>query len=221
MSNEPFEIKKTIDGAHFIYDQASNSWSVYPDTVLYTGANWEVLSPSEFLSREILDISGLAKQELTLFFASQGLQRSFLYSTTVVPSPAGGGGCIDVFIVSDVPLGDATGSTPLSITAGFSKSPDDYINTKFAQGLVMIQSTTTPLSMMQSDQWDFGSGEPTASDKLYLYRWVTMLANAGVALNNDLIAVPDQRYVATGIVTKEPELIHVNRLRLSYEQQQR
>jgi len=219
MSNEPFEIKKTINGATFIYDQASNSWSVSVDTTLYTGANWEVLTASSFLSREILDISGLAKQELTLFFASQGIQRSYLYATTVIASPTGGGGLIDVFIVSDVPLGDPTGSTPFSQFAGFSKSPDNYINTKFAQGRVLVQSTSTPLVMMESDQWNFGSGEPTATDKLYLYRWVSILSNAGVALEANLIHVPDQRYVATGITTKEPELIHINRLRLSYEQQ--
>jgi len=219
--NEPFEIKKSIDGAHFIYDQASNTWAVNPDSVLYTGANWQALSASTFLSQETLDISGLSMQELTLFFGSQGLQRSFLYSTTILTTPTGGGGCVDTFIVSDVPLGDATGATPFSEFAGFNVSPDDYINTKFAHGRVMVQSTNAPLTMIESDQWSFGSGEPTASDSLYMYRWVSILSNAGVALENDSLSVPDLRYVATGITTKEPDLMHINRLRLSYEQQQR
>lgn len=220
MSNEPFELKKTIEGARFIYDQSTNDWTVDPSDVIYTGANWEKLAAGTFLSRETLDIAGLSKQDLTLFFASQGIQRSFCYVTTVLVTPVGGAGCVDVFIVSDVPLGDATSVTPFSEFAGFSKSPDDYINTKFAQGRVMVQSTNAPLTMIESDQWNFGSGQPTASGDLYLYRWVTITSNAGIALNGNLVTVPDFRYVATGITTKEPELVHINRLRLAYEQQQ-
>jgi hypothetical protein len=220
MNNEPFELKKTLEGARFIYDQSTNDWTVDPTDVIYTGSNWEKLAAGTFLSRETLDISGLSMQELTLFFASQGLQRSFCYVTTVTASPAGGAGCADVFIVSDVPLGDATTATPFSEFAGFSKSPDDYINTKFAQGRIMTQSTSTPLTMIESDQWNFGSGEPTASGDLYLYRWVTITSNAGIALNNNVITVPDMRYVATGIAAKEPDLVHINRLRLAYEAQQ-
>lgn len=221
MSNEPFELKKTIEGARFIYDQASNNWAVDGiNDVIYTGSNWEKLDAATFLSRETLDIAGLSMQELTLFFASQGLQRSFCYVTNVTASPAGGAGCIDVFIVSDVPLGDADTATPFSEFAGFSKSPDDYINTKFAQGRVMSQSTSTPLTMIETDGWNFGSGEPTASGDLYLYRWVTITSNAGIALNNNFLAVPDMRYVATGIAAKEPDLVHINRLRVAYEAQQ-
>jgi hypothetical protein len=74
--------------------------------------------------------------------------------------------------------------------------------------------------MIESDQWNFGSGEPTASGDLYLYRWVTITSNAGIALNNNVITVPDMRYVATGIAAKEPDLVHINRLRLAYEAQQ-
>jgi len=220
MANEPFQIKKTIDGAAFSYDQVSNKWDIDASLPLYPPSNWEVIDSATFLSREIIDLAGLSKQELTLFFGSQGLQRAFLYSTSVIPSPAGGGGCADIFIVSDVPLGDID-ATPFSMFAGFNISPDDFLNTKFAQGRVMTQSTNTPLTMIESDAWNFGSGDPTASDKLYLYRWVLILSNAGVALNGDTLTIPSVRYLASGITTKEPELQHINRLRLSYEQQQR
>ena len=163
-------------------------------------------------------------QELTLFFGSQGLQRSSTYFTSITPLPVGGGRVSDIFIVSDVPLQDVgalgTPSLATSTQAGFNASPDDALNTKFARGSVMVQSTNTPGVMIESDTWNFGSNDPTASDSLYLYRWVG-LVTSGIPQNNDTITIPDLRYIATGITTKEPDLIHINRLRLSYEQQQR
>jgi hypothetical protein len=40
-------------------------------------------------------------------------------------------------------------------------------------------------------------------------------------VNGNFIFVPDVRYIANGVATKEKELVHINRLRNSYEQQQR
>jgi len=220
MANEPFQLKKTIQGARFIFDVALNQWDL--DAVAgSTISNWERTSGHGFVSQEIIDIAGLSKQELTLFFGSQGLQRPLPYTTDILVTPIGGAGLVDIFIVSDVPLGDVTSATHTSWSAGFASSPDDALNTKFAVGKVMVQSNNTPITMIESDAWNFGSGDPTASDKLYLYRWVYFTSAAGIALNNNIIVIPDLRYMANGITTKEPELQHINRLRLSYEQQQR
>jgi len=218
MADEPFEIKKTIDGGTFIYDIATLEWNVR------IAPNWTKVSGGTFLSEETLDIAGLSMQELTLFFGSQGLQRSTTYFTSMTPLPTGGGRVIDIFIVSDVPLQDVgalgTPSLGTSTEAGFNVSPDDALNTKFARGSVMVQSSNTPGVMIESDTWNFGSNDPTASDSLYLYRWVG-LVTSGIPVNLDTITIPSLRYIATGIATKEPDLIHINRLRLSYEQQQR
>ncbi|AXH78958.1 MAG: hypothetical protein [Circular genetic element sp.] len=218
MTDMPFQIKKTVNGGRFIYDGVAETWNVD------VGNNWTKVSGNTFLSEERLDIAGLSKQELTLFFGSQRLQRSTAYQTSITASPAGGGRVVDVFIVSDVPLQDvgALGTLSLgtSMEAGFSASPDDALNTKFAQGKVVVQSTNTPLIMIEADAWDFGSNDPTASDCLYLYRWIA-LVTSGIPQNLDTTTIPDLRYIATGITTKESDLIHINRLRLSYEQQQR
>jgi len=218
MADEPFEIKKTIDGGTFIYDIAALDWNVR------IAPNWTKVSGNTFLSEETLDIAGLSMQELTLFFGSQGLQRSSAYHTSITPLPIGGGRVSDIFIVSDVPLQDVgafgTPSVGTSMEAGFNVSPDEALNTKFARGSIIVQSTNTPGVMIEADTWNFGSNDPTAADSLYLYRWIGLITS-GIPQNLDTITIPSLRYIATGIATKEPDLIHINRLRLSYEQQQR
>lgn len=220
MADDPFQLKKTIDGGTFIYDIATLSWTIR----VGTAPNWTKVSGNTFLSEEKLDIAGLSMQELTLFFGSQGLQRSTSYHTTITPLPIGGARALEIFIVSDVPLQDVgalgTPSLGTSTQAGFNISPDDALNTKFARGSIFVQSTNTPGVMIEADTWDFGSNDPTAADTLYLYRWISFVTS-GIPINNDTISVPSLRYIATGITTKEPDLIHINRLRLSYEQQQR
>jgi hypothetical protein len=217
--DKPFELKKVIEGARFIFDEALNVWNIEAQT----GTNWEAISAHNFLSEEILDIAGLSKQELTLFFGAQGLQRPLPYTTDIVVNPLGGAGLIDIFIASDVPLTNPQGIAPpsVSFTAGFPTSADEARNTKFARGRAVVQSTSAPITMVESDTWDFGSNSPTASDKLYLYRWILITSVAGIAVNGNFIFVPDVRYIANGVATKEKELVHINRLRNSYEQQQR
>lgn len=228
MSDLPFRITKTIDGATFYYDAAATTWEVSYGTEAgpyLPSQNWIKLGVRNvFLSEERLDVAGLSKQELTLFFANQMIQRAGPYISSVAIDPLLGGALIqDTIIVSDVPLGAADTFTPLgqgpnSMQAGFNNSPDDYLNTKLAMGSTWTQSSTSPLVMISSDNYEFGSGDPTATDTLFLYRWVVL--DVPVPAGSDACQVPSIRYTATGMSTKEPDLVHINRLRLSYEQAQ-
>lgn len=227
--DRPFTTTKTIDGATFYFDGASGTWEVSygsEASMYYPGTNWNKLGGTNiFLSEERLDIGGLSKQELTLFFGNQRLQRAGPYVSTVTIDPVLGGALIqDTIIISDVPLGAPDTFTPLgqgpnSMQAGFNNSPDDYLNTKLATGGTWTQSSTSPLVMLSSDNYEYGSGEPTASDTLYLYRWVGLNVPAPQA--SDSCQVPAIRYLATGVASKESDLVYINRLRLSYENQQR
>jgi len=228
MSDLPFRITKTIDGATFYYDAVAATWLVSDGSEAgpyMPGNNWTKLGGTDiFLSQERLDIAGLSKQELTLFFGNQMIQRAGPYISSVTIDPILGGALIqDTIVVSDVPLGaadtfTALGQGPNSMQSGFNNSPDDYLNTKLAMGSTWTQSSTSPLVMISSDNYEYGSGDPTASDTLFLYRWIGLSVPA--PQGSDACQVPAIRYTATGMSTKEPDLVHINRLRLSYEQAQ-
>jgi len=226
MADQAFRLTKTIDGATFYYDGPGATWQVSygtPASAYYPGSNWEKIPASDiFISRETLDLAGLSSEERTLFFGTQILQRAAQYlSTVIVDAVAGGAVVSDVMIVTDVPL-----ANPMTIVsggvnamnAGFNNSADDYTNVKLARGVIMSQTTTAPISMVNSDSWEFGSSDPTAADQLFLYRYVSISATAPAP--SDGITVPAIRYVASGISAVEDSTVYINRLRRSYEQQQ-
>ena len=230
MSDTPFTLSKEISGLALFFDAALGQWQMLDRlgapqniTAYSPGNEWVEITTNTFLAEEVLDVAGLSSDERTLFFASQLLQQNAAYlSNGIAIVPTGGAEVVDVVVVSDVPLADALGvggALPNSMNAGFNNSADNFSNTKFGRGVTYVQSTSAPNTMTPSDSWNFGSGDPTASDKLYLYRWIVISANAPV--NSDLISVPAVRYVTSGISSQEPGNVYINRLRLSYEQQTR
>ena len=104
------------------------------------------------------------------------------------------------------------------IHAGFMDNASDYMTVKYGQAQIYVQSTTTPIMMIQADSWSFGSGQPTASGTLYVTR--ICIPHKDAPAPTDVITFPALRYVAQGIATAEPEFVYLNRLRRSYELQQ-
>ena len=226
MTDEPFRLTKTINGVTFVYDPVATTWEVsygFPGSIgpYNPGDNWEKLGlTNTFLYQDQIDLSGLAADERTLFFGTQILQRADAYLSTVTMAPTGGALVKDVTIISDIPLTDPThgGASPFNAqNAGFTNSGDEYTSVKLGIGRMWSQTTTAPLSLVNSDSWEFGSADPTASDTLYMYRYIAI--EVPTPAPADAIQVPATRYVATGISTQESDLVYVNRLRRSYEQQ--
>lgn len=61
----------------------------------------------------------------------------------------------------------------------------------------------------------YGSLQPTACEKLWIYRII--LVNASVYSAGDRVIIPATRFVMSGTVAKEPELDYMMRLKRSYE----
>ena len=60
----------------------------------------------------------------------------------------------------------------------------------------------------------FGSGAPVTVQKLWVYRFVYL-----VAASTDPLNIPASRLLLRGMVTKESDLVYIQRLRRSYELQ--
>jgi len=217
MTDRPFNIvdylpEVTVDYSNAASWELSNS-SPYVKTTL-TG-------PDGFVYQSQIDIAGWTKEGLTAFFSNQYTQRSGPYTPDIVPPvlpPALGANDMlqarDYLIITDVPL--EINST--IIHAGFMDNHSDYMTIKFGQAIIYVQSSTTPIMMIQGDSWNFGSGQPTASGTLYVTRICIPHKNA--PLPTSTLSFPAIRYVAQGIATAEPEFVYLNRLRRSYELQQ-
>jgi len=94
----------------------------------------------------------------------------------------------------------------------------DYTTILFGQGVLLTQNLNAPLQMTVTDSWSFGSGEPSASERLWLYR--LFYITKPTLTVGDGIQFPEIRYVAQGIAAEEDDYVYLNRLRRSYELQQ-
>ena len=214
MSEKPFRLVEYFGMARVKRNVSNDGWEI--DTLTTDGQYTQVLdnnTSAAFLFTTSLDLGGFTREDLTAFFAAQGLQRPNPYIAQGNTSPTLGGAIMDdVVIITDVPLEvDTTTFT----SAGFPSDVSDFMTIKFAEGARHVQSTTTPNSMVQADSWGFGSGEPTAAAKLYCYRFISMQKDATAILPSDLCLWPEVRYVASGLTTNEPEFVYLNRLRRS------
>ena len=75
-----------------------------------------------------------------------------------------------------------------------------------------VPGSNSSLALLQREI--FSSLEPTAADKLYGYRIVSVSSGEG---EGDTIAVPASRVLMPGNISSEPKLEYMMRLKRSYE----
>jgi len=227
--DKAFRLVKEISPLTVEFDTPESLvWNIIPGDLGYAGSAWEALSGDVFYWNGTLDIAGVTRHEKTLFFASNGFQRPLPYLTSVDLSQPTMPGftLLDQMIVTDVPLKNPQAQViPWSQTAGFNETEDDFMCVKLAMGFLLSSNTNTPKALAVADSWSFGSGDPTASDKLYLYRWLhifkaTQAAPVVAFQGGERIGLPGYRYVGTGISTEEPDQVWFMRLKRSFEIQE-
>jgi len=217
---KPFRIIKQLNALNLNAGASPNDWNITAlATSGFVNEGWSKISGNTFLQQQTIDLHGLTAQEKTMFFSTQFLQRPHQYETDAAFAASGGMTIWDQIVVSDVPLANPevpVGNQLPSIFAGFDVSADDYITVKLAEGVILAQNNAIPLVLSIVDSFSFGSGDPTASNKLYLYRWATINTSLPIAIGGR-VTIPPLRYVGLGVTTKEKELVWMQRLKRSFE----
>jgi len=169
-----------------------------------------------------IDLQGHKVQDLTFFPTAQAIQEPGIYAA-VLASPSGS--YLEVLeILSQIPLGlqeiadqwsgggiAPTGSVPSFLES--TSSSEDIVMGRYRA--MMSASTASDLTMYNTVKADnFGSGEPTASDELYIYILVRIV---GTIAEGDTLRIPERRFVLAGVVDQEPNLEYLMRLKRSYE----
>lgn len=105
---------------------------------------------------------------------------------------------------------------------GFSEFPLDNQFIMYGSYKVYAANSTNSIpgymQLVQSN--NFGSGKPTAAERLYCYRFIVPDSNAELTAAATLM-VPPTRYEILGQTDIEDELERIYRLRQSYEQLER
>ena len=101
---------------------------------------------------------------------------------------------------------------------GFPLSTQDWNQITFGQYRLMLNTAefneTGSKTWLTAKRDDFGSGSPVVVQKLWIYRIVRFLVNEG-----KIALIPASRMILSGTVTKEKELVYIQRLRRNYETQ--
>ncbi len=182
---------------------------------------WTVLDPAEtrFGHETVIDLSGYARESLTFFPEAVGVQDPGIYTYNAGPAAQYNGMQV-LDIVTSVPMdlnaiANAQGN---GIGPGMIGSTHEFETILF--GLFRFFTSNTVVPYVNYQQLDgsqrFGSGEPTAADKLYCYRLVSLLSD-GPPEPDTRFAVPAARQLLAGMMDEETELVYMQRLKRSYE----
>ena len=201
--------------AHQLYKQvgvaALNVVNASGGLATVTGG-WEVilvdLNVAAIAHRNYIDLSGWTKQELTTFTQGVDIQKQQI--PIKVPSPTSTSLWEFDFIttrkITDAELA-AYGSLP-----GFAGSTVDLMEVIYGERMLYGENATIPGNYLQISGDTFGSGNPTAMDKLH---W-TRLIIADAPGDGEQIAVWPTNLVVQAMTVEEKDLVWMERLRRSY-----
>ena len=191
-------------------------------TGAWTGLNgWSVLDAAEtrFAHETVIDLSGYAMESLTFFPQAIGLQDPGIY--TYFPGDGSTFNGLQVLdIVTSVPMDlDAVANIQANgIGPGMLGSLYEFETLLFGMYRFFTANTNIPYPNYQQLERSqrFDSGEPTAADKLYCYRIVTLFSS-GPPEPTAFVKIPAARQLIGGAMSEEKELIYMQRLKRSYE----
>lgn len=191
-------------------------------TGAWTGLNgWSVLDAAEtrFAHETVIDLSGYAMESLTFFPQAIGLQDPGIY--TYFPGDGSTFNGIQVLdIVTSVPmdLNAVANIQANGIGPGMLGSLYEFETLLFGMYRFFTANTNIPYPNYQQLERSqrFDSGEPTAADKLYCYRIVSLFSS-GFPEATSFVKIPAARQLIGGAMGEEKDLIYMQRLKRSYE----
>jgi hypothetical protein len=204
---------------------APNQEAWFEDWFGTTQGEWFKIGPNNFFTigtEQYIDLKGLAIDDMSVFFDAITTQ------TTIPPviegkvtgvNPPAGASIVLHDIITSVPLAinDELASVELPNGIGYNGSQYDFEHVIYYRAQTYSTDVDFGGNLCQLvSSTQSGSGMPTASDRLYCYRfvqWTTQVTNARVTIQ-------PVRYVLAVTPRKESDLEYIYRLKRSYELQQ-
>jgi len=195
---------------------------------------WQQVGPltrPTFFHQTNIDLSGYVRQEKTLFPSGVGIQDPGIYKFFLQAGSPPNVQLQVIDIITSSPLGDEAildlSDKQLAQTGpGMLGSPLEF--EQILMGSYRSFTTDTSFTSLQGSlslqrSQRFGSGEPTAADTLFCYRIVAFALEPSFplpTLPGDSITVPPARFIVNGEFVEEADLVHLFRLKRSYELEQ-
>ena len=172
---------------------------------------WEPVATNGVYAETYFDLSGYELDDLTLIPKLISLQDGMPYFATQIEG-------LDVFDVVSQERLNVNDFIAYTIGGDYPSSPGStedwsqilFCNTRF---LAVDNSISFADLMLPVTQGSFGSAEPTAVQKLWVYRVVLCRG----AQDASTLLLPATRFVLAADIVKEEDLPYMMRLKRSYE----
>ena len=192
------------------YNTGTNLWA------FNNGWESDGSQPGILYHESYFDLTGYELDDLTLMPISATLQDPGIYLTDEAANryPR----VIEMNVISQERISPAQMLAAVSANQAlsFPETTQDWNNITFGEWKLKALTTEFANATLLGDLKinKFGSGSPCVTKKLWIYRIFFFVPANGVELR-----IPASRMVLSGLVTKEKELVYIQRLRRNYETQ--
>ena len=182
---------------------------------------WRPITPGAgvgIFAETYFDLSGYELDDLTLVPKLIQLQDGLPYLSGGTPGLA----ALYVYDIISQERLDPTAFSAYAVSGDYPSSPgssDDWSQILFCNTRFMVPSTEFSFAdlLVPATSGSFGSSEPTAVQKLWIYRII--LFNGVNSEAPQTLIVPATRFVLGTEIIDEPDLEYMMRLKRSYELQ--
>jgi len=209
--------KRALEGERTLSKDMPNYHGTYTSAAGWTFHNgWiskQSTAPGILMHETYFDLTGYQMEDLTLLPIAATLQDPGIYRTDDT-TPL----MVEMNIISQERISPQQFAEAVAFNQAmsFPVTDQDWNNITFGQWKLKLLTKEFDTTTLFNDMTikDFGSGSACVVQKLYIYRIFSYRPADGKALE-----IPASRMVLTGMVTSEPELIYIQRLRRNYQTQ--
>ena len=171
-----------------------------------------------YVQKDYFDLAGLTQQEKTLFFETVSVQDAF---NPAISGGHTGDGFLETIILTTTPIPDSRLQAEIVFGVGLPGSEVDWSQVVYFRNRTFVQTADIAgfAFLPTNSESRMGSAYPTASDRVYIYRFVHASCVASDAHFTSL-AVSGCQIVLGASAVEEPDFQYLYRLMRSYELQQ-
>jgi len=210
------QLYKQLGAVTFTAGPTFSPGAAATDVLALNFSGWEVLTDPLAITRvlanrQYIDLAGWTEQQLTTFVQGVDFQKQQL----PIPIPSGGISNLwefDFLTTRRLTDDELTSWGTDSAIPGFLPSTCDLMEVIYGERMSYGENGTIPLTYIQVGGETFGSGNPTAMDKLH---WTRLYIMPSVTPGT-LIIIPSTNLIVQALTVEEKDLVWMERLRRSY-----
>lgn len=210
---KPRQLIKQIPGGTFHYSEITGSSTANP-------GGWEIIEEggiigNYYVYRTYIDLAGYAVDDLTMFTKGVDIQKQSMPFTLGL-NTAQNWNEYDILSTRKLTDDECRVFVDDNSAPGFSTSDVDIQQVIYGEVDQLAVNLQIPRSFVRINRDTFGSGVPTAMDKLH---WTRICFGHDCAENDSWQCYPTN-LVIDAVTAKEEDLVWVERVRRSYELQE-